>query len=64
MEEWNIITDEQDSYPDVFEYVLVEDEFGDRNVACCYPDYDWYISNGENTVKLVGEVIKWRKLDL
>ena len=62
IEEWNILTDDEESYPDCFEYVLVEDDIGDRNVACCYPDYDWYISNGENSLKLIGEVIKWRRL--
>lgn len=60
--EWIILTDDEESYPDCFEYVLVEDDVGDRNVACCYPDYDWYISNGENSLKLIGEVIKWRRL--
>ena len=61
-DEWTILTDDEESYPDCFEYVLVEDDIGDRNVACCYPDYDWYISNGENSLKLIGEVIKWRRL--
>ena len=61
-DEWIILTDDEESYPDCFEYVLVEDDVGDRNVACCYPDYDWYISNGENSLKLIGEVIKWRRL--
>lgn len=61
-DEWIILTDDEESYPDCFEYVLVEDGIGDRNVACCYPDYDWYISNGENSLKLIGEVIKWRRL--
>ena len=62
IEEWHILTDDEESYPDCFEYVLVEDDIGDRNVACCYPDYDWHISNGENSLKLIGEVIKWRRL--
>lgn len=62
VQEWNILTDDEESYPDCFEYVLVEDDIGDRNVACCYPDYDWYISNGENSLKLIGEVIKWKRL--
>ena len=61
-QEWHILTDNEESYPECFEYVLVEDDIGDRNVACCYPDYDWYISNGENSLKLIGEVIKWRRL--
>lgn len=59
---WNILTDDEESYPECFEYVLIEDDIGDKNVACCYPDYDWYISNGENSLKLIGEVIKWKKL--
>ena len=61
-QEWHILTDNEESYPECFEYVLVEDDIGDRNVACCYPDYDWYISNGENSLKLIGEVIKWKRL--
>ena len=61
--EWHILTDDEESYPDCFEYVLVEDDIGDKNVACCYPDYDWHISNGENSLKLIGEVIKWKKLN-
>ena len=60
---WNILTDDEESYPECFEYVLIEDDIGDKNVACCYPDYDWYISNGENSLKLIGEVIKWRRLN-
>lgn len=62
IEEWNILTDDEESYPECFEYVLVEDDIGDKNVAYCDPDYDWYISNGENSLKLIGEVIKWRRL--
>jgi len=62
VQEWHILTDDEENYPECFEYVLVEDDIGDRNVACCYPDYDWYISNGENSLKLIGEVIKWKKL--
>ena len=62
VQEWHILTDDEESYPECFEYVLVEDDIGDRNVACCYPDYDWYISNGENSLKLIGEIIKWKKL--
>ena len=61
-DEWHVLTDDEESYPECFEYVLVEDDIGDRNVACCYPDYDWYISNGENSLKLIGEVIKWKRL--
>lgn len=62
VQEWHILTDDEESYPECFEYVLVEDDIGDKNVACCYPDYDWYISNGENSLKLIGEIIKWRRL--
>lgn len=61
--EWNILTDDEESYPECFEYVLIEDDIGDKNVAYCHPDYDWYISNGENSLKLIGEVIKWRRLN-
>lgn len=59
---WILLTDDEESYPTSFEYVFVEDEYGDKNVACCYPDYDWYISNGENSLKLIGNVVKWKKL--
>lgn len=59
IKEWNYLTDDEESYPEVFEYVLIEDEVGEKNVACCYPDYDWYISDGENSLKIIGEVIKW-----
>lgn len=62
-EEWHILTDDEESYPECFEYVLIEDDIGDKNVACCHPDYEWYISNGENSLKLIGEVIKWKKLN-
>lgn len=60
---WHVLTDDEDSYPKPFEYVLIEDDCGDKNVACCYPDYDWYISNGENSLKLIGEVVKWIELN-
>lgn len=63
IQEWHIITDDEESYPERFEYVLIEDDIGDKNVACCHPDYEWYISNGENSLKLIGEVIKWKKLN-
>lgn len=59
---WHILTDDEYSYPECFEYVLIEDEFGDKNVACCDPDYEWYISNGEDGLNLIGEVIKWKRL--
>ena len=61
---WIKLTDDEESYPECFEYVLVEDEYGDKNIACCYPDYDWYISNCENSIRLIGKVIKWKKLDI
>lgn len=60
---WHILTDDEESYPKPFEYVLVEDEYGDKNVACCYPDYDWHISNCEDSIKLIGKVIKWIELN-
>ena len=60
---WHYLTDDEDSYPEVFKYVLVEDDVGDKNIACCDPDYDWYISNGENSLKLIGEVVKWAYID-
>lgn len=56
---WNVITEDQDSYPPVSEYVLVKDEQGDLNVAYCDADYDWFISNGENSLILLGNVVKW-----
>lgn len=56
---WHYLTNDEESYPEVFEYVLVEDDIGNKNVACCYPDYDWYISDGENSLKLINKVIKW-----
>lgn len=59
IKEWHYLTDDGDSYPEVFQYVLVEEEYGDINVACCDPDYDWYISNGEDGLKLIGKVVKW-----
>ena len=46
IKEWHFITDYEDSYPESFKFVLVEDDVGDKNVAYCDPDYDWYISNG------------------
>ena len=58
-----IMNDENDYYPEVFKYVLVEDDVGAKNIACCDPDYDWYISNGENSLKLIGEVVKWAYID-
>ena len=59
---WHILTDEEESYPGVYEYVLVEDDICDNNVAYCDADYDLYISNGENSLKLIGEVVKWKRL--
>ena len=63
IKEWYYLTDDEDSYPESFEFVLVEDEFGDKNVAFNDPDYDWYISDGEHAIKLVGEVVKWVYID-
>lgn len=63
IKEWNVLTNDEESYPNTFEYVLVEDDVGEKNIAYCDPDYDWYISNGERTIKLIGEVIKWIYLD-
>ncbi len=61
---WTLLTDDEESYPECFEYVLVEDDIGDKNVACCHPDYEWFISNGEDSLKLIGNVIKWRNLTI
>ena len=59
---WTFLTDNEDSYPDTFKYVLIRDDIGDKNVACCDPDYDWYISNGEDSLKLIGDIIAWKEL--
>lgn len=63
IKEWYFLTNDENSYPETFEYVLVEDDIGDKNIAYCDPDYNWYISNGENSLKLIGEVIKWAYVD-
>ena len=63
LRQWHYLTNDEDSYPEVFRYVLVEDDVGDKNIACYDPDYDWYISNGENSLKLIGEVVKWVYID-
>lgn len=63
IKEWYFLTNDVDSYPETFECVLVEDDIGDKNIAYCDPDYNWYISNGKNSLKLIGEVIKWAYID-
>lgn len=60
---WHIITEDTDSYPKCHQEVLIEDDRGDNNVAYCDANCDWYISNGENTLKLIGEVAKWIELE-
>lgn len=60
---WNIITEDVDSYPECFKNVLVEDEYGDKNIAYCDTEFDWFISNCENSIKLIGEVVKWIEID-
>lgn len=60
---WNIITDDTDSYPECYRCVLIEDDEGDNNIAYCDANCDWYISNGESTLKLIGEVVKWAEID-
>lgn len=60
---WHDITEDTGSYPDCYQYVLVEDDCGDKNVAYCDADCDWYISNGEGSLKLIGEVVRWMELD-
>ena len=60
---WHEITEDTDSYPECYKEVLVEDETGNKNVAVCDADCDWFISNGESTLKLIGEVVKWIELD-
>lgn len=60
---WHTITDDTDSYPECYRCVLAEDDEGDKNIACCDANCDWYISNGESTLKLIGEVVKWVEID-
>ncbi len=60
---WNIITEDVDSYPECFKYVLVEDEYGDKNIAYCDTEFDWFVSNCENNIKLIGEVVRWIEID-
>lgn len=60
---WHKITEDTDSYPECYKEVLVEDDCGDNNVAYCDANCDWYISNGESTLKLIGEVVKWVEID-
>ena len=60
---WNIITEDVDSYPECFKNVLVEDEYGDKNIAYCDTEFDWFIFNCENSIKLIGEVVKWIEID-
>lgn len=56
---WHYITDDTSSFPKCYQEVLVEDDSRDNNVAYC----DWYISNGEGTLKLLGKVVRWIELE-
>lgn len=62
-EAWHKITEDTDSYPECYRPVLVEDGETEKNVAYCDADCEWFITNGENTLKLIGEVVKWIELD-
>ena len=63
VKEWYYLTDDEDSYPETFKFVLVEDDAHDKNIAYCDPDYDWYINNGEDSLKLIGKVVRWAYVD-
>ena len=56
---WRKITEDTDSYPECYRCVLIEDDDGDNNIAYCDANCEWYNSNGESTLKLIGEVVKW-----
>lgn len=60
---WKILTDDECSYPECFEFVFVQDEHGNRYVASCDSNYEWMITNGEDSLPLLSNIIKWRKLE-
>lgn len=59
---WHDLTQNNGDYPEVYTDVLVMDEREHYFVACCGPDYEWTISNGENTLYLLDNITKWRTL--
>ena len=60
--DWIVLTDDVESYPEYFESVLIEDIYGYKNIAFCNPEHEWYISNLESRLKILGNVVKWKKL--
>ena len=34
-----------------------------KNIACCDTEFNWFISNCENSINLIGEVIRWIEID-
>lgn len=60
---WHEITDDTESFPECGAYVLVEDDCGEKFIAACDANCEWSVTNGESSMRLIGEVVRWIELD-
>lgn len=61
-DDWNKLTEDTDSYPEVYENVLFRTEDGRIYYGCCDTDCEWEIELGGERSYWIKNVIEWRKL--
>lgn len=61
---WNKLTEDTDSYPEIYENVLFKTSDGRIYYGCCGIDLDWSIEIEDGIVKIIKDVVEWKKVQL
>lgn len=61
-DDWNKLTEDTDSYPETYENVLFKTSDGRIYYGCCGTDLDWSIEIENGIVKIIKDVVEWRKI--
>ena len=61
---WNKLTEDTDSYPEIYENVLFKTSDGRIYYGCCGIDLDWSIEIEEEIKKIIDDVVEWKKEQL
>lgn len=59
---WNKLTDDTDSYPEIYEDVLFKTSDGRIYYGCCDVDLNWQIELENEKMYEIKNVIEWRNL--
>lgn len=61
--DWNKLTDDTDSFPEIYEYVLFKTSDGRIYYGCCDVELEWQIELENERTHYITDVVAWRALD-